>query len=244
MKIFSSYGKLFALTALIALVVSSCSDTGTGVDDELTEDQEIAISYFKEIALGFEFGNATDVTRKWNRDVLIFTGGEKDDALLNELDEIIDELNELISRDDIELRLTADSTQSNFYIYLGPGSSFGEIFPPAANFVNSNFGLFFVNFNASDFITSARMYVDTERPAPLNQLHLLREELTQALGMAQDSPRFQDSIFQINYSGTATEYNKYDKAVIQMLYHPQMQTGLFEAEVDPVLRDIVGEVIR
>lgn len=233
------------LIATLGLVITSCSDSGTSVEeDELTTDQQIAINYFKEIALGFEFGNASDVTRKWNRDIRIYKGGVESEMLDNELDDVISDLNELISRDGVELSLTSDSTQANVYLFFGPGRQFGELYPPAADFTDSNFGLFFVRFNASDFLTNAWIYVDTERPAEKNQRHLLREELTQALGMAQDSPRFDDSIFQVSYSTSVTEYSKYDEAVIQLLYHPEIRTGLFASEVEPFLVNIVDEIIQ
>lgn len=88
------------------------------------------------------------------------------------------------------------------------------------------------------------MYVDTNRPAQRSQLHLLREELTQALGMAKDSDLYPNSIFNSNYSVDVTMYSDLDKAVIQMLYHPQMDVGLNEQQVDPILRDIVVDVIE
>ena len=231
---------------LSAIFIKGCSDSDTIVNDidELTAEQQVAVDYFKDIALGFEFGNASDVTRKWNTDVIIYVEGEENEVLLSELDVILNDLDELIPDSEIELRLTENESESNFFVFLGPGSDYADINPSAANFVASNFGLFFVRFNSLNYITSASMYVDTERPAVLNQRHLLREELTQALGMAQDSPRFQDSIFQINYSGTATEYNRYDEAIIRMLYHPEMRTGLNEVGVDPILREIVQEVIE
>lgn len=247
------FHRVIGITIFYLLIISAsgCTDEDSIVNDidedddviELSEDQQIAVEYFKEIALGFEIGNASDVTRKWNTDVIIYVAGEENEVLLSELDEILDDLNQLIPDDEIELRLTDNESESNFYVFLGKGSEYADINPSAANFVNSNFGLFFVRFNSFNYITSATMYVDTERPEVLNQRHLLREELTQSLGMAQDSPRFQDSIFQSSYSGTTVQYSQYDEAVIRMLYHPEMAPGLDEAGVDPILREIVTEVI-
>jgi len=164
-------------------------------------------------------------------------------VLLSELDQVISDLNELISRDNIELRIVSDSAQSNMTIFLGTGDEFAQVYPPAANFVNNNFGLFFVYFNSANILTRSIMYVDTSRPTVTEQRHLLREELTQSLGLAKDSFRFSNSIFQQAFSTKVTEYNNFDEAIIQMLYHPQMQPGLDIQSVDPVLREIVKEVI-
>ena len=53
----------------------SCSDDGE-VYIELNEYDLEVISYFKEIALGFEFGTSSDITRKWCSDLKIFVGGD------------------------------------------------------------------------------------------------------------------------------------------------------------------------
>lgn len=236
----------------VLLLLSSCSDSGTGPDPDpdndpdLTEKQVDVISYFKEIALGFEFGDSEDITRKWDRDILIYVGGEENQMLLDELNDIIDELNGLISADGVEISITPDSTgENNYYIFFGTGEDYEKIESNAQGLTDTNFGLFFVNWNVvTNHFVSGTMYVDMQRPEPQNQLHLLREELTQSLGLAQDSDRYDDSIFQVDYSTAVTEYSEYDKALIQLLYHPQMETGLSASQVDPVLREIVGEVIE
>lgn len=243
------YRHISEIAVLLALLFASasCSDNSLSSGDEsnLTENQEIAVSYFKEIALGFEHGNSSETTRKWNTDLKIYVGGEENQVLLEELDDIIADLNSLILRDNIQLNVTSDSSSSNFYIFLGPGQDYEQLFSPAEGLTDSNWGLFYVYWNSNQYLNRGAMYVDTNRPQPLNQRHLLREELTQSLGMAQDSPRFTDSIFQISYdAGVATEYSLYDEAVIQLLYHPEMRTGLNETEVDPILRRIVGDVIE
>lgn len=237
----------WSIPVIVALLfLSSCSDSGTGPDPDsnLTERQQDVVSYFKEIALGFEFGGSEDVTRKWDRDILIYVGGEENQMLHDELDDIIEELNGLIAADNVEISVTEDSTDSNYYIFFGPGKDYEQIEDIPDGVTDTNFGVFFVSWNISDHVVSGTMYVDTERPAQQNQLHLLREELTQSLGLAQDSPKYDDSIFQIDYSTAVTEYSEYDKALIQLLYHPQMETGLDASEVDPILEEIVSEVIE
>lgn len=235
----------FRLLALgIVILMISCSDTNTGSDDlGLSETQRQAVEYFKEIALGFEFGNSSNITRKWDRDIMIFVGGDENETLQNELDNVTVELNDLISQDNIEITVTADTAASNFYVFFGPGATYAELDPRAEGFTEQDFGLFFVSWT-SNRIRSGSMYVDTNRPAQRSQLHLLREELTQALGMAKDSDLYPNSIFNSNYSVDVTMYSDLDKAVIQMLYHPQMDVGLNEQQVDPILRDIVVDVIE
>ena len=47
--------------------------------------------------------------------------------------------------------------------------------------------------------------------------HLIREELTQSMGMMQDSNLYADSIFQIEWTETV-KYSKQDESVIRLLY--------------------------
>lgn len=82
------------------------------------------------------------------------------------------------------------------------------------------------------------MYVDIFRANEQGQLHLLREELTQSLGLGQDSERYLNSIFQINWT-TTSFYSQIDKDIIRLLYHPNMKVGLNENEVDVLLRSIL-----
>jgi hypothetical protein len=63
------------------------------------------------------------------------------------------------------------------------------------------------------------MYVDIYRCTELDaQKHLLREELTQSLGLFNDSYKYENSIFQQRWT-TTTEYADIDKKIIQILYN-------------------------
>jgi len=245
---------LFFLLLAMSFLFSCSEDEGGGMDfvDEedpmsmvvLTEEQQQTIDYFTEIALGFEFGTAEQVTRKWDTDILITIAGNPTAALLDELDIVLEELNALISSAGITIQITQNAFQANFTIFMGSGEEYGEFFPPAAPFVNSNFGLFFVSFDERQFLTEASMYVDIFRPTPLKQRHLLREELTQALGLARDSDRFPDSIFQTSFQiGCATDYAQIDEVLIRLLYDPRVSTSLSEGEVRSLLEGIINEFI-
>ena len=82
------------------------------------------------------------------------------------------------------------------------------------------------------------MYVDIVRADMNEQKHLLREELTQSLGLARDSQKYTESIFQSSWTIT-NEYAEIDKDLIRLLYHPDMKIGLRENQVHDVLRQIL-----
>ncbi len=240
----TQHSTFIVLLMFLALLLSQCkTEPSQKENSQLSENQDEIIDYFKEVALGFEFGGP-EITRKWDRDILILVEGEENQALRNELNDIVEELNDLISDENIELIITSDSLDYNFYVFFGTGDDYADINPDAEDYVADNFGFFYVNTNISDHIIWASMYVDTERADPQRQLHLLREELTQSLGLAKDSDWYSDSIFNSDYTVAVTEYSEFDKALIQLLYHPQMSTGLDSTEADSVLREIIGDVIE
>ena len=236
MKIFKALQIRHFIYTSIILIFLSCSDDGE-VNIELDEYDFEVISYFKEIALGFEFGTSSEITRKWCSDLKIFVGGDISNDLNVELNNIVNEIRNLVT-DNFSIQIVNDSSQSNYYIFFGSGDEYSKIFPSQANYVDSNWGLFSVRWNASNCLTRGNMYVDIYRANTIEQRHLLREELTQSLGLAKDSFKYPNSIFQSSWTQTLN-YMEIDKDVIRLLYHPNMSTGLNALAVEDVLRNIL-----
>ena len=64
----------------ICFFLFSCSKEGDELqtnDNQLNSYQLNLISYFKSIALGFEFDDASKITRRWETDMNIFVGGNQ-----------------------------------------------------------------------------------------------------------------------------------------------------------------------
>jgi len=221
---------------IIVILICACSE-GEGEKNGLTAYDESVVEYFNEIALGFEFGSASEVTRKWKSSMKIFVGGTKTPDLMDELHRVVKEINALAT-DGFSASVVTDSLESNFYIFLGSGGDYAKKFPSVLNLVLSNWGLFNVYFDASNKIYGGIMYVDIDRANNIEEKHLLREELTQSLGLAKDSNRYADSIFHANWTST-TEYSNIDKDLVRLLYHPSMQIGLDRVQSAELLREII-----
>lgn len=205
--------------------------------DKLNNFQLETIDYFKQIALGFEFGNASAITRKWREPLRVFVAGSANTELREELDVIVDELRELIT-DDFEISFVETREESNYVVFFGSGDQYGQMFPNAAGAVASNWGLFFVNWDSEQYLNSGHMYVDIFRANELERKHLLREEFTQSLGLARDSERHTNSIFQSVWTRTV-EYSDLDRELIRLLYHPEVRAGLDEVQTELALRRIL-----
>ena len=113
---------------------------------------------------------------------------------MSELELIKNEINDLTTTE-FKLNIVNDSLGSNYYIFFGNRTETLKVFPGWSDLTLSNWGLFYIFWNNINQINSGYMYVDTQRPDILGQKHLLREELTQSLGLARDSYLYDDSIF-------------------------------------------------
>lgn len=121
-------------------------------------------------------------------------------------------------RPDIEIRFVP---QAEFSKYV-------------SEYVPGNIGFFRVTWNSSGEITRAIVLVASDVTTQPERTHTVREELTQALGLMQDSYRYRESIF---YQGWTTfpRYSNMDKAVIRMLYRPEVRTNMNCQEARTVL---------
>ena len=128
---------------------------------------------------------------------------------------------------------------SNFYIFLGSSSEYAKKYSYLARLVTDNKGLFTTFHDAEFNIYGGHMYVDTERSVIEEQRHILREELTQSLGLGNDIPHDSSSIFYKDPSRT-TQYSFWDVEVIRLLYHPAIIAGLGEDSVQRVLENLLG----
>ena len=207
--------------------------------DQLDPFEQDVVNYFNEVALGFEFGNATKVTRKWIQPIKLKIEGSITPELEAELNDIIEEINN-IATDSFRIEFSPNLFDFNVRIFFGSGSDYGDLNPGAKDFVSNNLGLFFVNWDGNQNLTSGDMYVDTERAEIAAQLHLLREELTQLLGLANDSKLYPESIFQQSWT-LVTEYAPIDRELIRLLYHPRMNSGLNRMEVTDLLVELLSQ---
>jgi hypothetical protein len=181
-------------------------------DEQFSKEER---DYFKEVAKKSEFTSDTAI-RRWNDDIRIYVVGDKVDYLMEELDKIIGELNEIIQP--IDLKIVNEKSKANLTIYLTGSDEYVEVEPIAKKYVGSNWGLFVIQPNVS-FIESATVFVNMEECFEIqSQKHLLREELTQSLGLRNDSYTYPESIFYSKWTET-TEYTDLDRSLIDMLYN-------------------------
>lgn len=193
-----------------------------------------AKSYFKEIALGSEYGNSGDKTiKKWVNDIVVFVPQNMPDYLVVELDKVISELNLLIQP--IKIYKTTQQSKANLRIFVCTAEEYLKAEPKAKKLVAGNLGLFYVYPNAKGEIQKGTIFIDNHRlKAHDTQKHILREEFTQSLGLMNDSERYPNSIFYQKWSRTQS-FSDLDREVISILYSEKIKAGLNEQETNIIL---------
>ncbi|MGB3615212.1 MAG: DUF2927 domain-containing protein [Elainellaceae cyanobacterium] len=196
------------------------------------------VDYFREIALGSEFGNASQRIRRWDSDINIRVHGNPTQADRTTLANVVRELDDILSqgtggRVSVNVLGAGDSQQPNVDMYFVPHGEFSRYEP---NYRAGNLGFAYVNWS-QDKIYKARILVtSTNDISQTERSHLIREELTQSLGLLKDSLRYADSIFYQGWTST-TDYSPLDRAVIQMLYSPEIRPGMDGRQVEAALDD-------
>ena len=209
-----------SLFYLLILLVTGC--TSLPVQQPTTTDP--LHHYFLEIALGSEFGNNQARIKKWNRDIDIRVQGEPTQDDIQTLQQVIDELSTLTR---LKIRLT-EKKSANIEVYFVPKSEFSQI---EKHYKPGNTGFFWSWWNPlTNKIYRARVLISTTGLSQQERDHLIREELTQSLGLMKDSDRYANSIFYRSWS-RVTNFSEMDKAVIELLYHQAIQAGMNREKV-------------
>jgi hypothetical protein len=191
------------------------------------------IEYFNELIFGSEFGDSNKRSKKWTKSMKIFVSGKCPGYLDKELNKIIKEINALV--DSISLSRVTSKRDSNYIIYFGSGKNYAKIEPNAQPYLKDNLGFLWVYWNSNNEIYKGSMYVDIIRTRNKNtQKHLLREELTQSLGIMNDSYKYPDSIFYQKWTHT-TNYLEIDKYVIQLLYNKEIKPNMNKQEINKII---------
>lgn len=187
------------------------------------------INYFMEIALGSEWGSGRRSIKKWQGDVRIRVNGSPTADDLQTLNAVINDLNSLIGD---SVRVSIDNRNPNVEMHFAPESQFRQLEP---NYVPRNLGFFWTRWQG-DTINSARILISTTGVTQRERSHLIREELTQSMGLMRDSYRYRDSIFYQGWT-SVTDYSEMDRAIISMLYRSDIRPGMTQTQVASVLQN-------
>jgi hypothetical protein len=198
--------KTFLLSLFLFLSLVSVSQT----------QQEIQ-KYFNEVAYGSDEMKdpKTNKITKWDKDIKMFIDGNYTAQDLITIKNLITELNGLIGN--IKITIVKDKSESNSIVYFGDFNTFNSKYLyNQSQYINCNGYCLIYSFGETIFIDNVLIYISNGID-DIDKKHAIIEEITQSLGLANDSWSYEDSMFYEGYS-TTQQLSKIDKEVIRMLY--------------------------
>jgi hypothetical protein len=215
---------------VLLLSLAACRDTGTGPDPGADGYSDEELSYFAEIAFGAEFGGAaTPLLHRWDQNPAVRVHGtptSADDALITQ---VIDEINSLTHG----VRLQRTDGAGDIDVYVVPQADFQRYEP---NAVPGSRGFVWISWDATQRIVEASVLVASDISQDL-RAHVIREELTQSLGLLRDSHRYRESIFYAAAS-VVQSFAPIDRAIIEKLYRPELAPGMTRERALRTLRQL------
>lgn len=177
-----------------------------------TFSQDSVVEYYNEISTGSEYGRTNQKTVKWYTDVKIYFDFTNSDSLKTLVTPILNELNDIIIP--INIIITNKKEESNSIIYLGKFQDFKSKYKIIGD---GKFLGFAAVFNYGKAIHKSFIFIN-EKISGNELKSVLREEITQSLGLLNDSWKYPESIFyQGGYNGC--KFSDLDKEVIKLHYN-------------------------
>ena len=181
------------------------------------------LEYLSEVSFGVEFGSSDPVLRRWQDDLKIRLHGNPTAEDISTLQDVTRELSVLLPETSLEIVNDA----GNVDLYFLPESQFQAVEP---RYIPLNLGFFRVWWDRNGVIYRGRILVASEGVTQAERRHLIREEVTQTLGLFRDSWRYPDSVFYQGWTTTA-EYSPLDREVIKLHYSPEYSPGMTRTQV-------------
>ncbi len=185
------------------------------------------IEYFTEIALGTEYGNNVQVIRKWDSDIRIKINGNPREKDMEAVNQVISDINGIIGD---KIFLTIVNTNENIKINFVPLSDFS-----ICNAKPGNYGYFNCRWRNNVIYECDICIATDDSLLQEERSHMIREELTQSLGLMKDSFKYRDSIFYEGWTQTLN-YSEIDRKMIEILYSNDIRPGMSKVEVEGILK--------
>jgi hypothetical protein len=199
------------------------------------------INYFKDVTLNSEFDDSPHKIIKWNKPMFLYVLKENPcEEQIETIQKTVDDINELAT-DGFRIELTEDSNKKNSILYLLNKKKAIKLDSSFFEGIKENFsGLTEAEFQWSDYsIIKSKIFINEEEFLQLQKVAIL-EEVTQSIGLMNDSKTYTESVFYQNKSeeDSVRAYSNIDRDIIKLLYHPKMKSGLNGEQVDRVIMRI------
>ena len=195
---------------------------------------EILARQFERIAFSSEFGGEYRAGRliRWQGPIRVRLAGHFPDRF----------------RIEVERQLAELRQHSGLAIDIAGAGGEGQPAPMTIEFSTSRGGTTFdpeapcrtLIWETGYVIRRVQIYI-TPYPDEVRR-HCIAEELTQALGLADDSRILRDSIF--NDASARRYIAPWDALMVRILYDSRLRPGMHKREAMPIVRRIIAEQLR
>lgn len=203
---------------------------------------------FEEIALKNEYGEERwRPVRKWRAPIKLYLDSRVGDTQLQHR-LVNQQIRTLIQATGHPIEQVKQPEQANLYLLferelkvphalqqLTPSLSF------SSEFLNSSVCFGSLTLAADSTITHALVVIPPDKARYRGKLNsCVIEELTQVMGLINDSDRVYPSIF--NDHSIDQELSGLDLQLLKLLYHPRVRPGMTREEVMPIIHELSDEL--
>ena len=185
-------------------------------------------NYYKEIALYSEYGNSNPngLIKKWQDDIRIYVNEFATEDDWSVLQGHVDAMNQISGIPHISF--VQDAVLANMSISFITQSEMNKITEALKEI---SFGYTKIWWNQETCITRAQIYIVCDKQTTLERQHTILEELTQAMGLMNDSGRYSDSIFYVHYSASILSLSEMDWDLLRIHYADAIKAGMNSSTV-------------
>jgi hypothetical protein len=188
----------------------------------LTAQEESLRTAFAQAAFRAEYDSrGTNVLRRWASPIRVYADGSMTPGDGQALDGFISQLSHRV-RGLPPVSRVADEDAANLVIRYAPLKDLPAL---DDNYVHGNWGFFTFWYDGAWQIYKARVLVATDVTSQRERNHLLMEELTGALGLANDLDDQPDSILYQAWTATQ-QLSGLDWQLLNLLYDARLRPGM------------------
>ncbi|WP_420601149.1 DUF2927 domain-containing protein [Flagellimonas sp.] len=217
----------------VSLTFSSCTkddDSEKDLAKELNVQQKEFIEEYKHVVVD-------DLNLKWKKEIKLFLDGNITADYENMVNSTLATYNSFFS-DGMKITLVNNLDDSNVHLYNGPKNEIASLWTDIYNAIDDTtvgYGSSSWSSNSAEgekIVDSGRIWVDQNTGMPL-----FSHELGHVLGLGHSSQKYCDS--SIMCSIPAQEFSSFDKAMLKILYHPQIKSGASFEEIESIISELL-----
>jgi hypothetical protein len=233
-----------ALVAFLTILLFSCAKDNEVVavaeepTDVLSDAETIFLEEYHYVTFNLSptsFG--ADLNEKWEQELKLFLDGDFPAGYSDAVDAALQSFNAEFT-DGFTISLTANQTEANAHLIFGPTSTIESVWPDMYQAVSEGGFAGYALYNGNDFaINSGRIWVEN------NSIPLFKHELGHIIGLGHASDVYcgeavnQNDSFMCSF--LALDLSPFDKGILKLLYHPDINKGQSFEALKPELEALI-----